>query len=117
MFNLISEIGLTARLLNQAENELSRISKLILDKINVNLRNLPHLKRWKNTQEVINWFKSIDIKQYYKFNIFYIKEIYQSISKEFLTDVLTLAETIIKLNDHDKKIIYHSQKSLLFNQE
>ena len=28
-----------------------------------------------------------------------------------------LAETIIKLDDQDKKIIYHSHKLLLFNQE
>ena len=40
-----------------------------------------------------------------------------SISKELLTNALTLAETIINLADHDKKIIYHSGKSLLFNQE
>ena len=29
----------------------------------------------------------------------------------------TFTKTIINLNDHDKKIIYHSHKSLLFNQE
>ena len=104
--------------MNQAENELGRISKSILDKINVNIRNLPHLNRWENTKEVIKWFKSIDKKQHYKSNIFfYITEIYPSISKELLTDVLTLAETIIKLDDHDKKIAYHSHNSLLFNQE
>ena len=49
--------------------------------------------------------------------MFYIKDLYPSISKELLTDALTFAETIINLDDHDKKIIYHSRKSLLFNQE
>ena len=34
----------------------------------------------------------------------------------FGNDALTFAETIINLDDHDK-IIYHSRKSLLFNQE
>ena len=29
----------------------------------------------------------------------------------------TFTKTIINLNDHDKKIIYHSRKSFLFNQE
>ena len=37
--------------------------------------------------------------------------------RELLTDALTFAKTIIKLDDYDKKIIYHSRKSLLFNQE
>ena len=50
----------TVRLLNPAKNELGRISKTILDKINVNLRNSQHPNQWKNTQEVIDWFKGID---------------------------------------------------------
>ena len=36
---------------------------------------------------------------------------------ELLTDALTFAETIINLDDHVKKVIYHSRRSLLFNQE
>ena len=47
--------------------------------------------------------------------MFDIKDFYASVSKELLTDGLTFAETIINLDDHDKKIIYHSRKSLLFN--
>ena len=49
--------------------------------------------------------------------MFDIKDFYPSISKELLTDALTFAETIINLDDYDKKIIHHSRKSLLFNQE
>ena len=45
--------NLTIRVLNPPKNELGRISKTILDKINVNLRNSIHLNQWKNTQEVI----------------------------------------------------------------
>ena len=105
----------TVRLLNTAKTELGRISKTILDKINVNLRNSLHLNQWKNTQEIINWLK--DSKKHYKFIMFDIKDFYPSISKKLLTDVLTFAETIINLDDHDKKIIYHSNKLLLFNQE
>ena len=58
------------------------LAKTILDKINVNLRNSLHLNQWKNTQEVIDWFKSIDNKQRYKFIMFDIKDFYPSISKE-----------------------------------
>ena len=36
---------------------------------------------------------------------------------ELLTDALTFVETIINLDDHVKKVIYHSRRSLLFNQE
>ena len=105
----------TVRLLNPAKNELGRISKTILDKINVDLHNSLHLYQWKNTQ-VIDWFQGIDKKQHYKFIMFDIKDFYSSISKELLTDALTFAETVINIDDHDKKIIYHSRKSFLFNQ-
>ena len=49
--------------------------------------------------------------------MFDIKDFYPSISKELLTDALTFAETIINLDDYDKKIIHHSRKSFIFNQE
>ena len=49
--------------------------------------------------------------------MFGIKGFYPSISKKVLTDALTFAETIINPDDQDKNIIYHSRKSLLFNQE
>ena len=49
--------------------------------------------------------------------MFDIKDFYLLVSKELLTDVLIFAKTIINLDDHDRKIIYHSLKSLLFNQE
>ena len=107
----------TARLFNPSKNELGRISKTISDKINVNLCNSLHLIQWKNTQKVIDWFKDISHKQHYKFIMFDIKDFYPSVSKELLADALTFAETLINLDDHDKKIIYHSRKSLLFSQE
>ena len=100
-----------------AKNELGRIGKTISDEINVNLRNSLHLNQSKNTQEVIVWFIGIDNKQHCKFIMFDIKDFYPLISKELLTYALTFAETIRNLNDHDKKIIYHFRKSLLFNQE
>ena len=79
------------RLLNPAKNELGRISKTILDKINVNLRDSRHLNQWKNTQEVIDWFKGIDNKQQYKLIMFDIQDFYHPILKELLTDALTVA--------------------------
>ena len=107
----------TVRFLNPAKNELGRISKTVSGKINVNLRNSLHLNQWKNTQEVIDEFKGIDNKQHYKFIMFDTKDFYPSVSKELLTNALAFAETIINLDGHDNKIIYHSRKSLLFNQE
>ena len=50
-------------------------------------------------------FKGIDSKQHYKIIMLDIKGFYPSISKEFLTDALVFAETMINLDNHDKKIV------------
>ena len=107
--------NLQTRLLNPAKNELDRINKAILDKININLRNATKLNQWKNTNDVISWFKSIKNKQNCKFISFDIKDFYPTITKELLSKWLSFAETKVKMTEDDKKIIYHSRKSLLFD--
>ena len=57
------------RLLNPSKNELGRISKSILDKMNTSLRNLIKVNQWKDTGEVTKWFKNIRNKQKYIFFI------------------------------------------------
>ena len=103
------------RLLNPAKNELGRISKAILDKINLNLRNATKVNQWKNTNDVISWFKSIKNKKNCKFISFDIKDFYPTITKELLSKSLNFAETKVQITEDDKKIIYHSRKSLLFD--
>ena len=46
----------TVQLSNPAKNELGRISKLILDKINKKISQKFELNQWKNTDTVIDWF-------------------------------------------------------------
>ena len=103
----------TVRLLNPAKNELVRISKNILDKINVNPHNSLHYNQWKNTQE---GSKALTINNIIRLSCLTSK-VFTRQFLQFLTNVLAFAETMINLDDHDKKIIYHSRKSLLFNQE
>ena len=45
--------NLKTGLLNPAKNELGRISKAILDTINLNLRNATKVNQWKNTNDVM----------------------------------------------------------------
>ena len=52
----------TVRLINQAKNEIGRISKVILDKINSSQIEQLKVKQWKNTQNVIEWFMKIEEK-------------------------------------------------------
>ena len=47
------------RLINLAKNELGRISKTILDNINMKLFEATKINRWKNTVSVVKWFISL----------------------------------------------------------
>ena len=55
------------RLLNPAKNELGRISKSILDRINTSLLNFIKVDQWKDISKITEWFKNIGNKQKHKF--------------------------------------------------
>ena len=44
------------------ENEIGRISKVILEDINKELQNKLQRQQWKNTTAVINWFRKFQTK-------------------------------------------------------
>ena len=76
--------NLKNRLLNTAKNELCRISKIIPDKINLNLRNGTKVNQCESTNDVISWLKDIKNKQNCKFIPFDKKDFYSTITKELL---------------------------------
>ena len=52
------------RLRNLAKNELRRISKVLLDNINLAIREHFSLDQWQNTQNVIDWFHKLPHKKF-----------------------------------------------------
>ena len=50
------------RLINPAKSELGRVSKIILDSINREIRSTTNVNQWRNSLSVINWFKEIKNK-------------------------------------------------------
>ena len=105
------------RLINPAKNEIGRISKNILDKINHQQQNSLRINQWKDTSEIIEWFLEIPDKNRYKFAIFDIKDFYPSISEKLQTNALNLAKEITDISREDIQIMYHARKSLLFFNE
>ena len=61
----------TVWLINVAKNEVGRISKVILDKMNSSLTKRLKVNQWKNTQNVIEWFMKIEEKSKQKFSVRY----------------------------------------------
>ena len=95
----------TARLINPAKNEIGRISKVILESINKELRNKLQIQQRNNTTVGINWFKKIEKKSKYKFMIFDMKDFYCSISKKLLDDSINFARQHVQIKIEDFSII------------
>ena len=72
----------TVRLINPVKNELEKISRIILDKINKNIGENLQLNQWKNTGTVIDCFIAIQGKHLYSFVLFDIKDLYLSIKEK-----------------------------------
>ena len=72
------------RLINPAKSESGKLSKIILDEINSNLRQKLNLNQWRNTKQVIEWFGNIKDKERHSFISFDIVDFYPSISEKLL---------------------------------
>ena len=105
------------RLITPAKNELGRISRVILDKINLAIREHFSFNRWKNTQNVIDWFNEIPNKKVHKFVVSDIKKFYPSIKEQLLKEALDFANSYTNIPENDKKIVNHARKSLLLNKQ
>ena len=105
----------TCRLINPAKSEIGRISKQILENINITIRQKTGLNQWKNSSSVINWFSNIQHKDHHTFAVFDIENFYPSITEKLLTDSINFAKQYIDISDRDIGIIMHSRKSLLFD--
>ena len=76
------------------KRELSRINKIILDKINPNdQEEMKSLNQWKSTDTIIDWFEEIKDKHLRKFLILGMKDFYPSITESLMKKALDFAET------------------------
>ena len=92
-----------------------RISKKVIEQINQEILKKTDVNQWKNTSNIINWFNNIEIKKDCSFIEFCIKEFYLSIPEEILEEAISLAKSLIEIEDHKIRTIKHSRKSILFH--
>ena len=107
--------NLPCRLINPAKSEMGKASKRILDRISNDVRGKLNLNQWKNSNDVIEWFRSIPDKSNCTFVTFDIVEFYPSISEELLKRALDFAAGHTTVTEEERNIIFHSRKSLLFH--
>ena len=102
------------RLIHPAKNELGKVSKLIIEKINKKLIPDLHFNQSKNTDLVSKLFLDISNKKDSSFIQFDIKEFYPSISEDILTNVIQFAKLYTTTDDKDLRLIMYFRKSSLF---
>ena len=103
------------RLINPAKSELGKVSKSIIETINVKVREMSSANQWKNTEDVIKWFRGIPDKDNSIFIQFDIAEFYPSISKDLLLQSINHAKQFISISQRDIDVIMHVRKAILFN--
>jgi len=105
------------RLINPAKPELGKVSKSILDSINSKLRITTNVNQWKNSYDVINWFKDTRHKSQSTFVNFDIVNFYPTITQQLLSDAISFAQQYIQIDQQDITIIQHARQSLLYTTE
>ena len=85
-----------------------------MDTINSNIIKESKVNQWKNTSEVITWFKNIKKKNKTSFINFEVENFYSSISIELFTEAINYAKSITSIDDEQLSIIMQSRRTLLF---
>ena len=106
---------LSFRLIDLSKSDIEKISKSLLDTINENILKQTNVSQWKNTSQVITWFKNIKSKKTSSFVNFDVENFYPSISIDLFTDAISYAKTITNIDDDQLSIIMQPREPLLFN--
>ena len=83
------------RLINPCKNEIGRIAKKILEKVNTAVRTKSGLKQWTSTGDAVKWFKNIERKKSKKFIVCDVVNFYPTIKEELLRNSLIWAHQYI----------------------
>ena len=104
------------RLLNPCKSEIGKISKKYLENINKSVREATNLNQWRNTDNVLHWFKNIEQKNRCKFIKFDIVSFYPSISEDLLLKALDYAKQHTNIDQDQFDTILHARRSFLFTE-
>ena len=76
------------RLINPAKSNLGRISKKIIESIVKDIKSKTKSNQWKNSNEVIDWFKQLENKESLVFIKFDISSFYPSITEKLFDETI-----------------------------
>ena len=103
------------RLINPFNSEIGVVSKHILDEINSAIISRTQIKQWKNTASVLQWFNGLENKDKLSFICFHVSEFYPSINNKLLSKALDFDSKYRPISTHERNIILHAKRSLMFS--
>ena len=105
------------RLINPCNSNMGRMSKLILDRINQDVRNATNLNQWRSTEDMLKWFRNLEHKNTLSFIKFDIKTFYPTITKELLSRAIEFTKGFTSITEDEEEVIFHARKTLLVGQD
>ena len=91
------------------------LSLCSMENIVKNVREKTKSNHWKNSQDVIKWFRDTPNKKAHTFITFDICDFYPSITEELLDKALDFASYHTEVTEDDKVIIKHTKKTTLYS--
>lgn len=82
---------------------IGKITKVILDHINSDIRQTLKLSQWRSTKDAIRWFKDLNNKSERKLVKFDIVSFYPSITRKVLMKAIYLVKEYTEINVYMKK--------------
>ena len=106
---------LQCRLINPAKTNIGKISKQIISKHLIKIREYTGSNQWTNTDGVLKWFSALKNKRDLTFLKFDIVSFYPSISEKLFAETVNWTNRISALTTEELAIVKHSRKSFLFS--
>ena len=103
------------RLINPAKTNIGKISKQIISKHLIKIREYTGSNQWTNTDGVLKWFSALKNKRDLTFLKFDILSFYPSISEKLFDETVNWTNRISALTTEELAIVKHSRKSFLFS--
>ena len=106
------------RLINTAKNDLGRVVKIMVERINKEIRYRTQYNQWQSSQQVLEWFNQIKNPTNFTFIKFDIVSFYPSITKKLLENAIEYARSIdgITISKADEGMILQCRQSFLFSE-
>ena len=105
------------RLINPCKTQMGKVSKSILDRINIIVRHKSKLIQWKNTEDVLKWYNQVKDKPSKCFVAFDIVDYYASITENEVLLALEFARQYTGISESEINLILHACKTVLTSNE